>query len=108
MPKEDGWLHKGHAGGPGRPPGSRNKLSEAFLTDLRAVWDRKGMQALEAIADNQPGKLLQAMVQLMPRDVLVTMNDNRPVIEYSAAELLEIIEAGPIAVVPPEFTDTEQ
>lgn len=108
MPKSDTWFKKGHAGGPGRPRSSRNKLSEAFLTDLRAVWDRKGMQALEEIADNQPGKLLQAMVQLMPKDVLVTMNDNRPVIEYSTAELLEIIEAGPKENVPPEFTDTEQ
>jgi len=89
---EKPWLFQpGQSGNlAGRPKGSRNKLSEAFLHDLRDVWSRYGMQALEKVATEQPAKLLAAMVQLMPKDVLVSANENRPLIEYSYEELIAL------------------
>ncbi len=35
---ERGRYVKGMAGGPARPPGSRNKLTEDFLGDVHATW----------------------------------------------------------------------
>ena len=62
----------------GRPKGRRNKLSEAFIHDC---WSRRGIQVLEEVATKEPAKLLAAMIQLMPKDVLISVNDNRPMIE---------------------------
>ena len=107
MPKKDGWFHKGHAGGPGRPPGSRNKLSEDFIKDLHASWLSHGKQALLAMCTGKPADFCKMMAGLMPRDVLLKIKDNRPVIEYSTQELLDIIEAGPEEVLVPEITETE-
>ena len=92
---EKPWLFQpGQSGNSkGRPKGTRNKLSEAFLHDLRDCWSRRGIQVLEEVAIKEPAKLLAAMVQLMPKDVLISVNDNRPMIELTAEELLAI--AGP-------------
>ena len=60
----------------GRPKGVRNKLSEQFLDDLKDVWTRKGMQALEIIADKHPDKLLGAMVAVLPKDFQVSVTDD--------------------------------
>ena len=89
------WLFQpGQSGNSkGQPKGTRNKLSEAFLHDLRDCWSRRGIQVLEEVATKEPAKLLAAMVQLMPKDVLIAVNDNRPMIELTAEELLAI--AGP-------------
>ena len=94
MPKEDGWFRTGHAGGPGRPKGSKNKLSEDFLKDVHTVWIDHGLQALMAMCQDKPADFCRMVAGLMPKDVLLKFKDNRPVIEYSTQELLEIIEAG--------------
>ncbi|MEI4896389.1 DUF5681 domain-containing protein, partial [Klebsiella pneumoniae] len=61
---------KGVSGNPaGRPKGSRNKLGEAFLADLNNLWDRKGPEILERLADEDPAAVLRAVAQLMPAKV---------------------------------------
>ena len=95
MSKSVTQFKPGVSGNPlGRPVGSRNRISEQFLLDLRDTWSRHGMQVLEKVATEQPAKLLAAMIQLMPKDVLLNIKDHRSVIEYSTQELLEIIAAG--------------
>jgi hypothetical protein len=59
----------------GRPKGVRNKLSTEFLNDLREVWQKRGMQALEHVAVNDPAKLVSAMVQVLPKDFQLTVTD---------------------------------
>ena len=39
-------------GGPGRPVGSRNRLTEVFLRDLQAQWEQHGKDVLEVIAED--------------------------------------------------------
>jgi hypothetical protein len=58
----------GNNGG-GRKPGSRNKLSESFVADALASWEKHGAEVLERVAREEPGTYLRAIVALMPKDV---------------------------------------
>jgi hypothetical protein len=48
---ERGRYLKGIAGGPGRPVGSRNKLSQDFLGDLQEDWDQHGPEILRIMRE---------------------------------------------------------
>ena len=63
MPSSDTWFEKGHKGGPGRPQGGRNRLSERFLEDLADIWSRRGMQALEVVATQKPVELFSNILR---------------------------------------------
>ena len=55
---ERGRYLKGIAGGPGRPAGSRNRLTEDFLGDLHAAWQEHGREAIDRVVAEQPEKFL--------------------------------------------------
>jgi hypothetical protein len=55
---ERGRYLKGIAGGPGRPPGSRNRLTEDFLGDLHAAWLERGREAIDRVIDERPEAFL--------------------------------------------------
>ncbi len=57
------WL-KGFSGGPGRPLGSRNKLTEEFLADLYHSWQRHGRKVLDRVMAERPEVYFQAMIKL--------------------------------------------
>jgi hypothetical protein len=60
----------GNNGG-GRKPGSRAKLSELLLSDLRSVWETHGRQALIDCAENEPAQFVRVLANLLPRDVRI-------------------------------------
>jgi hypothetical protein len=68
---EKGHFLPGNNGGPGRPLGMKNKLSEDFIEDFHDAWREHGVAALNHMARKQPSAFVRAAVQLMPRDVLV-------------------------------------
>jgi len=51
---ERGRYLKGIAGGPGRPAGSRNRLTEDFLSDLHAAWQEHGREAIDRVVAERP------------------------------------------------------
>ena len=51
---ERGRYLKGIAGGPGRPAGSRNKLTEEFLGDQHAAWHEHGREAIDRVVAERP------------------------------------------------------
>jgi hypothetical protein len=59
----------GNSGFGGPPKGARSKFSEAFIQDLHAVWEEKGLQALEKCAREEPGVFIRVCASLMPKDV---------------------------------------
>ncbi len=78
----------GQSGNPkGRPKGSRNKLSEDFLKDFSDTWEKFGTQALEYMAKHEPVKLVQAAVQILPKDFQLTVD---------ADQVQWVISAGPV------------
>ena len=61
---EHGRYLKGISGGPGRPVGSRNKLSQDFLGDLQAYWEQHGTEILRVMREKFPETYFQSMVKL--------------------------------------------
>jgi hypothetical protein len=51
---ERGRYLKGIVGGPGRPPGSRNRLTEDFIGDLHAAWLERGREAIDRVIGERP------------------------------------------------------
>lgn len=78
-------------GNPGRPPGSRNKLSEDFLRDICEVWDKHGKQALFDVAVNEPAKFVTVAASLIPKEMKI--ETVRRAAELSDDDLAAIITA---------------
>src|SRR5215467_7955359 len=57
----------GNNGGPGRRVGSRNRLSEQFIADLRSDWEQHGPAVIETVRRNDPSTYLRVIAALVPR-----------------------------------------
>jgi hypothetical protein len=68
---QHGHFAPGNSGGPGRPPGIKNRFSEGFISDFHEAWRTHGVKALRHMAEHDPTNFIRAAVQLMPKDVLV-------------------------------------
>jgi hypothetical protein len=61
---------RGESGNPaGRPKGSRNKLSEEFVTELYADWREHGSAALKAVRETRPDVYVKVVASLLPRQI---------------------------------------
>jgi hypothetical protein len=77
----------GQSGNPaGRPKGSRNKLSEQFLTDVLNEWEQHGAVAVSDMREKSPGDFVKMVASLLPKDVNLNLTDNLS--ELSDDELL--------------------
>jgi hypothetical protein len=64
-----GQFVKGYEGGPGRQRGSRNRLTEQFLSDLCHEWELSGAAALKEIAKTSPVDYVRVVAALVPHRV---------------------------------------
>ena len=90
MAKEDTQFKPGHPGGPGRPKGSRNKLSEAFIKALSDDFEKEGMATVEKVRIEKPEAYLNTIGRLMPK-----------LMELSGPDGSEIPFSGTVTFVKP-------
>lgn len=64
----------GNSGNGGRKLGSRNKLGEAFISDLYDEWEKSGVVALERMVKDDPGGFVRVCASLLPRQSDETVN----------------------------------
>lgn len=64
---ENGRFAPGNPGGPGKPKGSRNKLSEAFLRVLADDFEQNGVRAIEQLRADSPAQYANVIAKLMPK-----------------------------------------
>lgn len=67
MPKEDTQFKKGWKGGPGRPKGARNKLSELFIQTLCDDFEGNGVEVIEKLRQDSPAQYANVIAKLMPK-----------------------------------------
>ena len=67
MPSSDTQFKPGHPGGPGRPKGSRSKLSEAFLKALADDFEKHGVDTVEELRTERPDVYIGTIGKLMPK-----------------------------------------
>jgi len=70
-----GQFEKGHAGGPGRPKGSRNKLTEDFLSVLQADFNEHGAEAVIKMREEDNTQYVKTIASLMPKDHNININE---------------------------------
>jgi hypothetical protein len=64
-----GRFQTGNKGGPGRPPGSRNRLAENFLTDFCADWAQHSVAVIAKVRREHPAVYLRTVASLIPREL---------------------------------------
>jgi hypothetical protein len=85
----------GNSGGPGRPRGSRNKLSESFLDALYKDFQSSGIEAIIAARAESPLGYVRMIASLMPQKLEL----DRP-LALSDNDLLQIVQAADAAALP--------
>ena len=65
-PEQDakGRFVAGNSGNGGRPKGTRNELSEAFIADLCENWRKHGVSVIDKIRASQPVDYVKIMPPL--------------------------------------------
>lgn len=59
----------------GRPHGSRNKLSEAFLKDMLAAWEKRGAEAIKTFVDERPHEFVKLVATILPKHFNLKVNE---------------------------------
>jgi hypothetical protein len=69
-----GQFANGNKGGPGRQRGSRQKLTEKFLTDLEQDWRKHGKAAIEKAREAEPMQYCTMVGRLLPKHIDANLN----------------------------------
>lgn len=86
-------FQKGNPGGPGRPKGSRNKLSDDFWSALSDDFTEHGVAVIVKVRDEDPSTYLKLVATAAPKEM-------KHSIAMDAAQLTDeelariIVEAG--------------
>jgi len=86
-------LVKGVSGNPaGRPLGSRNRLTHAFLAAYTASFEKHGPAVLERLRIDDPATYVRLGAILVPKDVQVAIEDNTAIAGEDRRLLLDLLD----------------
>ena len=83
---ETGVFLKGKKGGPGRPKGSRNKLTEQFLSDVYNAWQESGETCIAEMIADKPGDFVKLVATIIPKEATLNINDHSEMTDDELAE----------------------
>ncbi len=69
MASKDTQFKDGHSGGPGRPKGARNKVTQAYLEAVAKSFAKNGPEVLEIIKEKRPDVYMKLVAALVPKDL---------------------------------------
>src|SRR6516164_9389047 len=76
VPVERGrWLKGTPSPSPGRPVSSRHRIAESLLKDIGSLWDRRGPEILERLADEEPAKIAAIAYGILPKEAFVKVEN---------------------------------
>ena len=84
-----GLYAPGNPGGPGRPRGSRNKLSESYLKALADDVEEHGLETIVRLREERPDVYVNAIGKLMPKLLEITGEDGGPM-EWKLVSFLDV------------------
>jgi hypothetical protein len=85
--KSDGTFSKGNRFSPGRPKGSKHKLSEGFIQALVDDFEAHGGKTIQRMREDDPSGYIRVIASLMPKQIGI----ERPLDGLTDAELEEAI-----------------
>lgn len=66
----------GQSGNPaGRPKGSRVRLAEQFVDDLRVDWEAHGAKAIKAVREKKPHEYLKVIAGTLPKELNLKVDE---------------------------------
>lgn len=81
---------KGQSGNPkGRPPGSRNKITEDFLSAVCADFATHGVAVVQQVREEKPVAYLEMVAALVPKNVDLSHSA-----DAGFLDLMKMISAG--------------
>jgi len=101
-----GHFAPGNTLSPGRPKGSRCKLSEDFLSALHRHFLEHGEDAIQRMCEEDPSGYVKAIAGLMPREIMATVDAGQTYLE--ALRLVAEREANGSGAKVIEHTDIAQ
>jgi hypothetical protein len=94
----------GNSGNGGRKLGSRNRLGEAFISDLHDAWIKNGKSVIDLVIRDEPAKFLKIVASLMPKEIDI---DQSLSINIALAEARTFDQHYQIALKALEFIGAE-
>lgn len=99
MPLNDHWTPFSREAGPGRPKGSRSRLTKQFFTRLSEDFEEHGVEAIARMRFHDPAAYVAVIAKLMPAKLEVStptegMSDERLEHLIELAERMAALKAG--------------
>lgn len=85
----------------GRPPGSRNKLGEVFISELHASFLKHGPEVIEKLRVEDPKAYINAIAKIIPKDLNLSVTpmadyteQNLTVLNVTINQTIELLQSG--------------
>ena len=76
MASEDTQYRAGSSGGPGRPKGSKNKITKAYLDTIVEAFDECGKEVVDRLIEKRPDVFIKLVADLVPKNMDINHSGN--------------------------------